>query len=212
LATLGQIARESGLAAPWLYTKDVWHMEIREAIAQLIELLSNETDEHRLVALGNEMIINLRREWKVNQDVFSNHDIEVLQKAAAQLDAVSGFLEEEDEFEYIKTIEDADEVVGRLYHLVEVLDGLAISGRIHKEIRGLIERKATLPAMGNLEKNAEVLKAIYRLNAHSPQCRKCGATMIIRQGNGEYFWGCSTFPTCWGKRWLTGEQLKQIPD
>lgn len=39
----------------------------------------------------------------------------------------------------------------------------------------------------------------------APICPKCNATMVARTAKkgankGETFWGCSTFPECWGKR------------
>jgi len=31
--------------------------------------------------------------------------------------------------------------------------------------------------------------------------------MVLREGGGTFFWGCRTFPTCWGKRYLTKDEL-----
>lgn len=53
---------------------------------------------------------------------------------------------------------------------------------------------------------SEVDKRIKILEQHAPQCTKCSNKLIIRQGNGTFFWGCRDFPDCWGKRWLTKEE------
>ena len=53
---------------------------------------------------------------------------------------------------------------------------------------------------------SELDKRIKVLEQHAPQCTKCSNKLIVRQGNGTYFWGCPDFPDCWGKRWLTKEE------
>jgi len=62
-----------------------------------------------------------------------------------------------------------------------------------------------LPNLSTCGKS-EVDKRIKVLEQHAPQCAKCSNKLIIRQGNGTYFWGCPDFPDCWGKRWLTKEE------
>ena len=45
----------------------------------------------------------------------------------------------------------------------------------------------------------------------APTCPKCNKTMVVRTARkgankGETFWGCSTFPKCWGMRPLETAQ------
>ena len=54
----------------------------------------------------------------------------------------------------------------------------------------------------------------FRRDANAPTCKRknCDCKMVIRQGNGAYFWGCSAFPKCWNKQWLKKEELELLPD
>ncbi len=51
----------------------------------------------------------------------------------------------------------------------------------------------------------------------APTCPKCNETMVIRTAKkgankGETFWGCSTFPKCWGMRPLeTAQAVPKTP-
>jgi hypothetical protein len=55
------------------------------------------------------------------------------------------------------------------------------------------------------EKSAYSSRSKPNINENSPACPKCGSSMVKRKANkgvnaGGYFWGCSSFPTCYGKR------------
>ena len=119
-------------------------------------------------------------------------------------------MEEEAEFPFISDSDDANEVIGRLYPLVESLDGLAVAGRVRKEIRELLERAREMPTRAASKKSAALSKGIQRLLAQAPTCRKCGSKMVVREGNGSFFWGCSTFPKCWSTRQLTKSELNNL--
>ena len=62
------------------------------------------------------------------------------------------------------------------------------------------------------DENLQKIRRIIELEQHPPQCTKCTNKMVIREGPGEYFWGCSSFPDCWGKRFLTNEERNWIYD
>jgi restriction system protein len=58
------------------------------------------------------------------------------------------------------------------------------------------------------DKNEESVYSSYSkqsTNENSPSCPNCGSSMVKRQAKkgvnaGGYFWGCSSFPNCYGKR------------
>ena len=79
--------------------------------------------------------------------------------------------------------------------------------RIKKEIRELLERKTVLPSRGQTKKDKQLLRALSVLRSNSYECNKCGANMVLRDGPNLPFWGCSTFPACWGKKHLTKDEL-----
>ena len=158
------------------------------------------------------MIESLRDAWWTDRKQFTEDDIRILQRASRQLDTLKEFLLEQEDFPDLVTVEDADEVIGRLYAIVEHLDGLAVAGRVQKEIRELMERKATMPAESDRKRSAALTSAMSRLTREAPPCKKCGCRMALRQGHGAYFWGCSAFPRCWGKQRLKQSELDAIPD
>jgi len=36
--------------------------------------------------------------------------------------------------------------------------------------------------------------------------------MVLREGNGSYFWGCERFPECWGKKLLRKDEIDILPE
>jgi len=189
-------------------------IDIKGTINELGSLLTNETNEQYLLEHGSVLIETLRATWKEHKPEFSQDNINSLQKSASQLEAISEFIDEEEDFKYIDNVDDADETIGRLYPLIELTDNLAVSGRIQKEIRELIERKDKLPSRALKQQDVELKNAINKLSANAPDCKRqdCGCKMVLRQGNGSFFWGCSSFPKCWGKQWLKKEELELLPD
>lgn len=184
--------------------------KIHHQIEQLRSLASHETNESKLLEEGKVLVEELRKSWKTHKAEFKEEDISSRQKIADQLAAVEEFTVEEEDFLYMSSVEDVDESIGRLYPLVEILDGLSVVGRIHKEIRELIERKKSLPTRVTNQNSIELLRVINKLNNNPPDCKKCDSRMVLREGSGYYFWGCSTFPTCWSRWRLKKEEGSQL--
>ena len=186
--------------------------EIAKKITSLLTHLEKETNEEFLLEEGQRRLNELRQLWRASKSAYSTDDVSNLKKAASQLNAVQMFCDEEEEFEYISDKDDANDVIGRLYPIVEALDSLAVAGRVQKEIRELLERMKTMPTSAAKHRSAALNQAIQRLTAKAPNCRKGHGRMVLREGNGSHFWGCSTFPKCWSKRWLTKNELAQFGD
>lgn len=187
-------------------------MCVREKINGLKNLVSNEVNEARIIGEGKSALDSLRSDWKSNREEFTTDDVVTLKEIGGILDAIGEFIEEQEGFKYISSKEEVDEVIGRLYYITEKVDGLKVSGRVHKEIRELLERKSTLPSQASSQRDSESKRAVAKLNANAPPCKRCGSNMVLRESNGDYFWGCSTFPECWGKKWLTNEEQRVLPD
>lgn len=186
-------------------------MDVQEQILKLKNLVLDEVNEKKIVEFGSKYLQELRQRWKSQQNDFSKDDINILITLGKKIEKIGVFIEEQEEFPYISTKEEIDEVIGRLHLMLEELvveepSKLKILGRVEKEIRELNERKAALPN----QELKELKDAINKLNANAPICKKCGSNMLLREGNSCYFWGCSAFPECWGKRWLTKEERNII--
>lgn len=190
---------------------------IRQRISELLTLVETETDENTLLKDGRNGLNELRSGWRANRSEYSVEDIESLRLATSQLDAIEQFIEEEEEFEYISDRDDADEVIARLYPLVEATSVLAIAGRIQKEIRELVERKQKMPTKASRQRSAKTAQAIRSLSASAPECRnpthENPVKMTLREGPPNvFFWGCPTFPGCWRKLRLSREEQTQFQD
>ena len=101
---------------------------------------------------------------------------------------------------YFRDKSDVDDAILRLMEYHDLPSESTLAKRIKKEVREFNEMKSHLPGRSERKRDKGLRKAIARLEASAPSCtlRNCGSKMTIREGNGEFFWGCSTFPTCWG--------------
>ena len=120
--------------------------------------------------------MNLYGKHGTCKNEFSQDIINSLQKSASQLEAISEFIEED--FGYIDTQDDADETIGRLYPLIELTEGLAVAGRINKEIRELVERKSSLPPRTLKQHETELKNIINKLNANAPTCKRKNCALM----------------------------------
>lgn len=186
-------------------------MKVSEKINSLKKMISSEINEELLVATGRLLISALREDWKLNQRDFSNENLTSLRKIVLLLDQIENFVYEQKDFHHISSKEEIDETIGRLHDIVEDTNRLKIAARVEKEIRELLERKNTLPSRGKTKKDAQLHKAFSILHSNKYECNKCGANMVLREGPNLFFWGCSTFPTCWGKKSLTKDELSILP-
>lgn len=102
----------------------------------------------------------------------------------------------------VRTREHANELLWQLEEVAERLGGWEVERRVRKEMRELIERRASLPSEGMVVEANKAHRAYSRLLAIAPSCRKCGRPMLPQPGPSFSFWGCSTFPACWSRRWF----------
>lgn len=185
---------------------------ITTQILSLLFLVESETDERALVREGSRGLEELRRLWRDHKSEYSEENIAQLRLVAEQIEAVRQFIEEEEEFEYIKDRDEVDEVIARLYPLVEATSKMAVAGRIQKEIRELLERRATMPSKAKLIQSAARAQAIRRLTTDAPVCKahEDDHKMVLREGPFGFFWGCPTFPNCWHRKQLTHKEQAQL--
>jgi len=187
-------------------------VNLRKKINGLNKFISEEVNEKSLVTEGRKLLDTLREDWRSNRTSFSEDDVMCLQKIARLLDEVENFVYEQKDFDLISSKEEVDEVIVRLHDMLETTSELKIMTRIKKEIRELLERKTVLPSRGQTKKDKQLLRALSVLRSNSYECNKCGANMVLRDGPNLPFWGCSTFPACWGKKHLTKDELGMLPD
>ena len=184
---------------------------ILSKIVELENLLESEVNEEILIENGESLLSELRESWKEDQNAFSPDAIARLQSIGDILEVVHNFRDLLEELEFIYTSDDAFDFADELWLLCEDLKRLPVEGRIRKEIRELNEKCAQLPSSKETKSSAELNNAFATLNSKAPSCLKCDSNMVLREGNGNYFWGCERFPECWGKRSLKKDELDIIP-
>jgi hypothetical protein len=183
---------------------------IQSKIDELQSILETETNEKVLIERGQSLLIELRQAWPKHKNDFSDNDISKLRSFTVTLEAVNDFIDLQEEFEYVRSVEDSNNLVNDLFLLSEHLHDFPLKGRLLKEIRELNEKSVKLPNDHDRKESAKLSHAIATLSSRSPICKKCGSNMVLREGNGSFFWGCEHFPGCWGKSWLSKEELDII--
>ena len=92
------------------------------------------------------------------------------------------------------------------------LEGTALSKRAKKELRQLIERRQEVLQFEESRKNAKLTYRVLALEESAGNCPngKNHRLQIRRNKNGEFFWGCSFFPSCWYSKPLTDEERERV--
>lgn len=114
---------------------------------------------------------------------------------------------------YIVDRNDADVLSGRMEALAGLVDEKSrLFLRIQKEVRELAERRRSLPSGAEREQSRKLAQARFTLEAKKKRCddHGCDSMLTLREGNGNYFWGCKKFPTCWGRKSLNKEERKLL--
>ncbi|MFL0838135.1 hypothetical protein [Vibrio parahaemolyticus] len=167
-------------------------------------------DESQIIKSGNDSLAVLRLLWTEDRTRFSTSDVLKLQQCAQVIKVIEDFLLELEDFSYLRTQEDVDDVIHNLYEIMEKLNGCSISEKVAKEVRVLMQKKATLPESSERDQNNKLLSVKRTLIEEAPECKKCGKKMLLREGNGNHFWGCRDFPSCWGRKLLTKEEMEVL--
>ena len=139
---------------------------------------------------------------------YSETDKTLLFDLSNKFKAIKMFSEELEDIKYMQYKEEFEESIGKFYEIIETLGGLEIIKIIQKEIRELVIKTDSSISSSSAKKSKTLSDGINRLNTNRPICIKCNNKMVLREGNFVPFWGCSTFPDCWGKKWLNNEELE----
>ncbi len=185
-------------------------INLNSKIKKLKNLTATVVNETQLLEEGESLMKELRQAWPKQKDNFSTDDIKLLQTIKCKIEGVRSFIDTQEGFEYIATSDDAHVLINELAILVDLFKGMAVQGRVEKEIREMCEKANNLPSSKDRKESSELNSTILKLSSQAPTRNKCGDKMVIREGNGKYFWSCQHFPRCWGKRGLNKKEIKSI--
>jgi hypothetical protein len=125
-------------------------------------------------------------------------------------DAIHEFKDAQEDARDVRTRDEAAEVLARFDALRERLWTPFLVQRLQKEIREVVEKAASLPDSDSLRHNAKRKRLLFELESHAPKCYRCNGRMVIRETRASTFWGCSDFPKCFARQWLTKQQAALI--
>lgn len=181
-----------------------------ETIEALRGALATYTDERKLLELIDERLSLLRSHYRQFRAEFSDESIQFLKSLAPVQSALREFIEAIEDKDWVHSRDDAQELACRFGELAERLSPHLVAKRAAKETRELLSKAQSLPFLAVSAGETDFHRRASLLEASRKKCRKCGAKMVLRESQHGYFWGCSTFPLCFGKQWLSGEESKLL--
>lgn len=109
---------------------------------------------------------------------------------------------------YVKSKEHATEMAYAFDNLATYFSGYGVAQCLRRHKQAMVEASEKLPSEVAAKTNATLSQKISRLESSIGRC-KCGSgRLVIKQGKNGYFWGCSTFPTCFFKRALSKAEME----
>jgi ssDNA-binding Zn-finger/Zn-ribbon topoisomerase 1 len=100
----------------------------------------------------------------------------------------------------------AQEIIDELADLLDVFQDYAVAPIIETRRKDLQQKLVSYK-----ECNNAIKKRIKTLEIKHPvECKKCTSKMTIREKNGDYFWGCPNFPSCWSSKQLNKHESNWI--
>ncbi len=186
--------------------------ENQKSLEELHAALTNNANEHQLLALIDRNLDSLNSKYRKHANEFPIGEIEFLKSLSPLQEALREFIEAMEEKGLIHTRDDAQELAGRFFELRGKLSPHLVAKRADKEMREVIAKSQTLPFAAVVTGDVEFQKRRVRLENVAKPCQKCGAKMVLRESHFGYFWGCGGFPTCFARRSLsTGDSDYLFP-
>ena len=183
--------------------------EVTEYLKVLKTLIYTSFNADEILSYGNEHLPHLKISVKNNNDSSENDKRLLLKDLSKKFKAIQIFSDEIEDTKYMEYKEEFQKSIDKFYEINETLDGLEIINVIKKEIRELIIKKDSSISSSKAKQEKSVADGINALNENRPICTKCNKEkMVIREGNGSYFWGCPTYPDCWGRKWFNKKELQ----
>jgi hypothetical protein len=183
---------------------------VTDALAALQAQLNHEVDEYELKDILDRALPEFDHLSQDDRRLLHTEVINQLKTARACQRALEDFIDLREDIADVRSMEEALGLRDELRDISSHFEGFAVRGRVEKEYRELTERLRNLPSEAEARSDTELKLRIAKLNGDPPKCRKCGAPMILHLGRTTPFWGCSTFPRCYSRRWLTKKQRKYL--
>ena len=109
----------------------------------------------------------------------------------------------------VKSKEYALDMAYEFNQIADELLGYKVSNLARRYKMEMIQLSSKLEPELNVHKDVEKSKVISRLEENKGKCGKpnCEGRWVIRESTHGYFWGCSLFPICFSRKYLTKEEI-----
>lgn len=179
-----------------------------DLLADLHRSLETNANERQLLEFIGECLSSLRAMYRNSRAGFTDEVVAFLKSLTSVQDCLREFVEAMEEKDWVRTRDDAQEIAARFGELAERLSPHLVAKRAEKEFREVAARAQALPFAAVVAGEAEFRHQCSQLERAVQPCQKCGSKMVLRESQHGYFWGCSTFPKCFSRRWLSVEESK----
>ena len=181
---------------------------LESSIASLSHLAETTKAPSELAATLSANLEILRKAYRHSPALFAPH-IPLLRRMASLQRAAEEFLELEEDLAEVAHSSEAAYLLEELLELKPLAHGSHLLKLIDREIRHLRQR------FGDMQSEftgARINAALRFLTIHAPTCRRCGATMTLRERKRDqrHFWGCPQFPSCASIRSLSRREREVL--
>ncbi len=175
------------------------------------DLFATATSEERLYRVAHAWLVILRDAYHSNREQFSDKQVEFLKRVRESTAHLRRFIDLREELTGLIGLDEYNQGMEELELLSTKLADTAVSKRVKKEIRQLIERRHEVTEFEESKENSRLTNRILVLEENADYCPR-GKThrLQIRQGKNRFFWGCNAFPSCWYTRPLTRDELARL--
>jgi len=181
---------------------------ISRAIDAAESLAKGEISEHRLIGHLSTELDRFRGLYRYRRTEFDRQDVRRLKDLANAEQRIRDFVDILGEIPGVKTQDDCQDLISWLDELTTSLPDWKVAQRLAKEIRELRERAASLPRQAALAAESKHNHQLALLQEQGTKpCPRCGSQMVVRVGPYGCFWGCTTFPRCFGTLRLSKKHL-----
>lgn len=179
-----------------------------DLLADLHRALETNANERQLLEFIGECLSSLRAMYRNSRADFTHEAVAFLKSLTSVQGSLREFAEAIEEKDWVRTRDDAQELAARFGELSERLSPHFVAKRAEKEFREVVAKAQSLPFAAVVAGEANFRHLCFQLENAVQPCQKCGRKMVLRESHHGYFWGCSTFPKCFSRRWLSAEESK----
>jgi hypothetical protein len=180
-------------------------MEPDNTIQKLSQALQEVHSEHELHLIITKSLEFLRSLYSQARTSFNEEHITFLQAVVNIDKAILSFIELKNSINHIDNMDDYNDSITELTNLYKVLRDFPVRKCVGKELRALRDKYNEIIKNRQKTITVNIQIKIAQMEQRPPSCPK-GHTMVIREGENGYFWGCSHFPRCFYTKELSKKE------